>query len=166
MFIVVNGHKDPIDSYPHTTKVEGTISKISNKILVEQSPRHSYMEKEIYFEGVKCIPAAEAASFVGLTRDHISRLCKSGKITGKFIGKYWYVSEKSLHEFAILYHYQKALRKDALARERKEGYKSAASIRELTPAHTPTDVTERLLHALSAPAGVSDAMIATAHRPA
>ncbi|MDO8561528.1 MAG: hypothetical protein Q7S05_01745, partial [bacterium] len=59
------------------------------------------MSDEIFFDGVKYVSASDASREGGITRDHVGRLCRDGKMAGKFIGKKWYVSYPSLRSFLL-----------------------------------------------------------------
>src|SRR3989344_280670 len=82
------------------------------------------MTDEIFFDGVRYISASEAAELVGFSRDYVARLCKDGKLLAKRIGKQWYASHESLQQFAVAQEYERAKRRDELARSRREEYKS------------------------------------------
>src|SRR5579872_2234702 len=45
------------------------------------------------------ISSREASRRFRLTNDYVSRLCRQGKIPGVFVGKVWYVEERSLKSF-------------------------------------------------------------------
>ena len=60
----------------------------------------SIVEEKI-IDGVRWISAKEAASVSGLSRDHITRLCRTGKLNAQQIAKVWYVEEPSLHHFLL-----------------------------------------------------------------
>ncbi|HUO50613.1 MAG TPA: helix-turn-helix domain-containing protein, partial [Candidatus Paceibacterota bacterium] len=85
------------------------------------------MSEEIFFSGVKYISASEAAEICNLTRDYVARLAREGKIESKRLGRNWYVSEASLKDFLIGLEYNNILRRQELARDRKEEYKARAA---------------------------------------
>src|SRR3989338_379435 len=83
------------------------------------------MNSEIYFDGKQYISANDASALSGLTRDYVARLCRGGKMSGKRIGKNWYVENASLRSFLVGQEYSKSLRRESLARERVQEYRAA-----------------------------------------
>src|SRR3989344_973628 len=83
------------------------------------------MSNEIFFDGKQYISANEASSRSGLTRDYVGRLCREGKMSGKRIGKNWYVENASLRSFLVGQEYNKSLRRESLARERTQESRAA-----------------------------------------
>ncbi|KKW34303.1 MAG: hypothetical protein UY81_C0076G0001, partial [Candidatus Giovannonibacteria bacterium GW2011_GWA2_53_7] len=59
------------------------------------------MSDEIFFDGIRYISASDASRESGFTQDHVARLCREGKITGKQIGKNWYLSLPSFQKFVL-----------------------------------------------------------------
>ncbi|MEK7601548.1 MAG: NYN domain-containing protein, partial [Patescibacteria group bacterium] len=94
--------------------------------------RPNKMNNEIFFDGKQYISAHDASELSGLTRDYVARLCRSGKLQGKQIGKNWYIENAGLRAFLVGQEYSKSLRREALARERVKEYRSldAASVGE------------------------------------
>ena len=90
------------------------------------------MNNEIFFDGKQYISAHDASELSGLTRNYVARLCRSGKLQGKQIGKNWYIENAGLRAFLVGQEYSKSLRREALARERVKEYRSldAASVGE------------------------------------
>jgi len=82
------------------------------------------VSNEIYFNGCRFISVSETARIASVTRDYIGRLCRDGKLSGKRIGKLWYVEEDSLNRFLIEKEYSNVSRREALSKERVEEYKS------------------------------------------
>jgi Chaperone of endosialidase/LVIVD repeat len=82
---------------------------------------------EIFFDGVRYISAGDAARDLGVVRDYIARLCRQGRIRGRQVGKNWYAEVPSLHRWAIEQNHQRALRSEALVRERAEERRAAQS---------------------------------------
>jgi hypothetical protein len=82
---------------------------------------------KIFFDGVSYIAAREAAREIGIVPDYITRLCRQGKIRGRRVGKNWYVEVPSLRRWATEQEHLRALRNEALARERTEEYRAAQS---------------------------------------
>src|SRR5882757_1003492 len=81
------------------------------------------MTDEIFFDGVRYIPASEAASESDLTRDYIARLCKENKIVGRRVGKKnWYVNLESLKSFLIDQEHARTKRRRELTRSRVKEY--------------------------------------------
>ena len=93
------------------------------------------MSSEIYFDGSRFISANDAARTVGVTRDYIGRLCRDGKLSGKRVGKLWYVDENSLNRFLIEKEHSTATRREKLSKERSEEYKKKSQ-----PTHTTSSV--------------------------
>src|SRR3989338_7077564 len=83
------------------------------------------MSNEIFFDGKQYISANDASALSGLTRDYVARLCREGKMSGKRIGKNWYVENASLRSFLVGQEYNKSLRRESLARERTQEYRAA-----------------------------------------
>ena len=80
------------------------------------------MNDEIFFDGVRYVSAGQAASFLGVTRDYVARLCKETKLTGRRVGREWYVSNDSLRNFLVDHEYTKARRREDLAATRRHEY--------------------------------------------
>jgi hypothetical protein len=80
------------------------------------------MTDEIFFEGVRYIPASVAASEADLTRDYIARLCKENSIVGRRVGKKWYVNFESLKSFLVAQENARNKRRRNLTRERVKEY--------------------------------------------
>lgn len=76
------------------------------------------------------ISASDASERFGLTRAYITRLCKSGEVSGKMDGGVWFVSTASLIDFVEKKAHQKALRRRQLASARALEYKQSAPLRE------------------------------------
>src|SRR3989338_8581309 len=77
------------------------------------------MNDEIFFDGVRYVSAGQAASFLGITRDYVARLCKEAKLAGRRVGREWYVSNDSLRSFLVDQEYTKARRREDLAETRR-----------------------------------------------
>ncbi|MBI2610881.1 excisionase family DNA-binding protein [Candidatus Kaiserbacteria bacterium] len=84
------------------------------------------MSDEIFFDGARYISATEAAELANLSRDYVARLCKEGRLSGKRVGKHWYVNRDSLQEFVLRQEHARAKRRDELTRERREEYRAEA----------------------------------------
>ncbi|MDO8482092.1 MAG: hypothetical protein Q7S75_03340, partial [bacterium] len=82
------------------------------------------MTDEISFDGIRYILAAEAGRGSGLTRDYISRLCREGKVTGKQVGKNWYVNKEALQSFLLVKEHEQISRSEELANKLAQEYKS------------------------------------------
>src|SRR3989344_139313 len=80
------------------------------------------MTDYILFDDRRFISAQTAADASRLTRDHITRLCRTGKVRGKTIGKTWYVDESSLKEFLQLEEALERRNSEALRQERINEY--------------------------------------------
>ena len=57
------------------------------------------MGSDLFFENKKYIPAKDAASLTGYSKDYIGQLCRGNKVLAKRIGHTWYVSEESIIEY-------------------------------------------------------------------
>src|SRR3989338_11074906 len=98
------------------------------------------MSDEIFFDGKRYISANEAGISAGFTRDYIARLCRDGKISGRRVGKHWYVEQASLKNFLVTQEYAKSRRSESLAEERVREYHDTTPVRfvqENTPTHPP-----------------------------
>jgi len=58
----------------------------------------TFMHKDLLIDGTEYISANRAAKKLGYTQDHIGALIRSGKVSGKMIGRSWYVDPKSLSD--------------------------------------------------------------------
>lgn len=56
------------------------------------------MKGELYFDGEKFISSSRGASITGYNKDYIGQLCRDGKVSGKLVGRSWFVSENALLE--------------------------------------------------------------------
>src|SRR3989344_8671543 len=83
---------------------------------------------ERYLDGRRWITASHAAGRAGFTRDHITRLCRVGKIDARQIDNTWYLDESSLERFLL----QEDRRKEDVAAQlselRTREYKAQAVI--------------------------------------
>src|SRR5580698_800158 len=99
------------------------------------------MNDDIYFGGVKYISATDAASSSGFTRDYIGKLCRLGKVSGKRVGKNWYVDNTSLEKFRIAQDDLRVKRNESLVKERSLAYQKAiAAIPAPISAPEPKDI--------------------------
>ncbi len=85
------------------------------------------MSDEIFLQGEKYVSVNEAAAFVGFSRDHVARLCREGKVSGKRVGASWYVKESSFKDFLVLREMSRSRRYDDLAYARRHEYQTTAS---------------------------------------
>jgi Chaperone of endosialidase len=119
----------------------------------------------IFFEGVRHISAREAARNLGVVRDYVARLCRQGKIRGRQVGRNWYAEVPSLQHWAIEQDHQRALRGEALSRERAEERRAAqspaANRRNTTPS---TYVDDRTVATITPPASVASPASRELHR--
>src|SRR3989344_2068256 len=58
------------------------------------------MSEGIFVDGARHIFAGEAAEFLGVTRGHVARLCRKGKMQARKTKKGWEISGESVQEFA------------------------------------------------------------------
>ncbi len=100
------------------------------------------MSDEIFFDGKRYISANEAGASSGLTRDYIARLCRDGKISGRRIGKHWYVGQDSFRDFLVTQEYAKSRRSESLTSERTREYHGvaqAAAVTKSIPVRAPSN---------------------------
>jgi len=67
----------------------------------------------------KYLTSKEAGFFSGYTHDYISRLCRTGKVEGKLVGRSWFVVESSLVSFVDRQKEKKQISKKILSDTRK-----------------------------------------------
>jgi Chaperone of endosialidase/Domain of unknown function (DUF5011) len=119
----------------------------------------------IFFDDVRYISAREAARTLGVVRDYVARLCRQGKIRGRQVGKNWYAEVPSLQRWAIEQDHQRALRSDALSRERVEERRAAQSPAANRRNTTPTPyVDDRTVSAATSAASVASQVSRELHR--
>jgi hypothetical protein len=148
----------------------------------------------IFFDGTSYVSAGEIADAYGFVRDYVARLCRSGRVRGRQIGKNWYVDECAFKEFFIHREHALALHHQQLALERRHEYQAAQVNDSTAPSLKPpieskeqkspryprgshirsmqTALAAQAARALgqvsqfaSAPTGVSDAAVRAAHVP-
>ena len=73
------------------------------------------------------LTTSEASALSGYNADYIGRLCRSGEIVGKRLGRSWLVEEMSLKRFIKEQEAQKSRRAKKLAEQRVNEYRSAQS---------------------------------------
>lgn len=56
------------------------------------------MKSALFLEGKEYISASRAGEIAGYSSDYIGQLCRARKISGKLIGRTWYVDSQSLLE--------------------------------------------------------------------
>jgi hypothetical protein len=54
---------------------------------------------EIYVGGARYLPSRNIAREHGYVRDYVARLCREGKVTGRRLGRLWYVNADSFEDF-------------------------------------------------------------------
>jgi hypothetical protein len=67
------------------------------------------MSEEMYFDNKKFISAGDASPLCNVTRDHIARICRQGKVDARRVEKIWYVEIDSLLSF---FRKQESMRQD------------------------------------------------------
>jgi len=87
------------------------------------------MTDEIFFDGVQYILAADAGKNTGLTRDYVTRLCREDKVSGKQVGKNWYVSQPALQSFLLIKEHEQAIRSEELADKLAREYQAVQNQR-------------------------------------
>lgn len=75
------------------------------------------------------LSSMQAAKKTRLTNDHISRLCREGKVTCSFIGNSWYIEEDSLDRYLHQVKEFSQQRKSELVRQRRREYLRHLEIR-------------------------------------
>ena len=80
------------------------------------------MDSRIVLGGRPYISSREAGSISGYTSDYIARLCRTGEIESKKVGRTWYVEETSLATFMSEHEKKKEEQKKKLSEERKKEY--------------------------------------------
>src|SRR3989344_3791493 len=91
---------------------------------IEKESLVSFFSGEIYFEGKKFLSSRRAAELTGYSNDYLARLCRSGKLSGKIVGKSWYIAESSLPHFLFENTLQKKQQNQELSERRKDEYGS------------------------------------------
>src|SRR5947209_7009519 len=81
------------------------------------------MSSEIFFNGRRFLSAQEAGSSAALTSDYVARLCRSGKVAGRRVGKKWYVDAASFRAFLNEAEAAQMRRKEELSKIRAEEYR-------------------------------------------
>ncbi|MDE2213296.1 MAG: hypothetical protein KGJ34_02070, partial [Patescibacteria group bacterium] len=76
------------------------------------------------------ISSREASRSFRVTNDYIARLCRQGKVHGVFIGKVWFVEEKSLSDFLSITKQRKDGRVKELIERRRSEYRNGAVTKE------------------------------------
>jgi hypothetical protein len=71
------------------------------------------------------ISTKAASDLSGYNSDYLSRLCRSGKITGTQVGRTWLVSQRSLEEFVKSQSERKQVLRSQLSEEREKEYRHA-----------------------------------------
>lgn len=138
------------------------------------------MKDEIIFDGVRFISAMDAGAISGWSRDYVARLCRSGKLLGRRVGKNWYVDEQSLRSFIVGQQFSKLHRKESLAQERLLEYHASPSrprpVAQLPSQHArvmqpplarqrvPIAV-EKAINFFGTPPGIAHAALQAAHIP-
>src|SRR3989338_7986593 len=90
--------------------------------IFSQSNSPTPPSDEVVLNKVPHITAADASRETNLTRDHVARLCREGKIRGKRVGKNWYIERQSLWAFVLEQAYTLEKQRDELARQRTVEY--------------------------------------------
>src|SRR3989338_5791996 len=112
-----------------------------------------------YLDGRRWITARHAAGRTGFTRDHITRLCRTGKIEARQIDNTWYLDVNSLEQFLLMQDRRKEEVAAQLSELRTREYKAKSAIVSLNndgikpppatvkiarvPAHKPRGVMPR-----------------------
>lgn len=81
------------------------------------------IKDELYFDNRKYLSSKYAGKISGYTNDYVARLCRTGKMKGRMVGRTWYVEKDSLANFSIKNNQQKIKRSKELSNERRKEYK-------------------------------------------
>jgi hypothetical protein len=76
--------------------------------------------REIQIDGIAYIRSRDAARFVHLAPDYISRLARGGLIEGRVVGGLWFINLMSLQHFIVDQERQKEIWRAELARTRRK----------------------------------------------
>jgi hypothetical protein len=77
-------------------------------------------ERSVIINGVEFVRSRDAARAVHLAPDYVSRLARSGCISGRQVEGLWFVNLASLNEFVAVQERQKETWRTELARRRRE----------------------------------------------
>ena len=77
-------------------------------------------ERSILINGVTYIRSRDAAHFVHLAPDYVSRLARGGLIEGRIVNGLWFVTLPSLQAFIVDQERQREILRADLARTRRE----------------------------------------------
>jgi len=80
------------------------------------------MQTVITLDDRTLLSSREAARRLGFSSDYVSRLCRSGVLSGQQFGRVWYIDEESLDSFRVAHKENKLERSTRLSAERKEEY--------------------------------------------
>ncbi len=56
-------------------------------------------DDSVFVNGVRYVTARKLSEMYGLSGKQIARLALESKVSGEFLGRLWYVSERSLNEY-------------------------------------------------------------------
>lgn len=80
------------------------------------------IKDELYFDNKKYLSSKYAGKISGYTNDYVARLCRTGRMKGRMVGRTWYVEKDSLTSFSIKNNQQKIKRSKELSNERRKEY--------------------------------------------
>ncbi len=106
----------------------------SRKGVLSEERRKEYLANQAYISSI------DAAAKFGITGDYVSRLCRSGKVSGRRIGKRWYVESDALSAFLITQQHLKEAKRNELAVERAYEYSTIGKLLATKVSSFPTGV--------------------------
>ncbi|MBV22007.1 MAG: hypothetical protein CMI57_00715, partial [Parcubacteria group bacterium] len=89
------------------------------------------MDNELLFNNKKYFSSGYAGKISGYTNDYVARLARQGKVSGRMVGRTWYVEEKSLNDFVEQNKLQKKQLHKNLSSKRIQDYKYSKSDKEI-----------------------------------
>lgn len=90
-------------------------------------------------DGKRYRSAKEAAEGTGYTSDYIARLCRSGEVAGRVVGRTWYVEEDSLLRFLAEKNRKKIAARRELSEARRSEYRGGGD----RPVFVPFEAIEK-----------------------
>ncbi|MFQ5662088.1 MAG: hypothetical protein ACE5F2_02450, partial [Candidatus Paceibacteria bacterium] len=89
------------------------------------------MDKEFLFNNKKYISSKTAGKISGYTNDYVARLARQGKVSGRIVGRTWYVEEESLNDFVEHNRLQKEQLHEKLSSKRVQDYRYSKDDRKI-----------------------------------
>ncbi len=79
--------------------------------------------------GKELLSSTEAAKYFGITNDYVTVLCRSKKVKGVFVGRLWFVDQKSLESFLSEARTARETRRQMLSQQLREEYHRVTTAR-------------------------------------